>query len=186
MSNNKQKDIRKRILVTGPESSGKSTLARQLAWALDGIYVPEFARSYLQQTSGYYTEEDLVRIWQGQLSAEQCAPQLLEGALLVCDTGPYVLHVWSEVKYGRIAPVIVQAVETANYDLVLLCKPDLPWQADPLREHPSQADRTHLFGRYVQLLDTQQQPYKIIAGNHRIEQAMRFSLGARVNLRSPV
>ena len=140
-----------KILVTGPESSGKSTLARALAWCLDGIYVAEEARYYLYELDRPYRQADLDTIWHRQLLAEESA--ISSGSsFVVCDTGPEVLRIWSEVKYGTCSSLIGEAVRTRRYDLTLLAYPDIPWTYDPLREAPDEAARMQLFQRYASLL----------------------------------
>lgn len=159
-----------RILITGPESSGKSTLARQMAWALDGIYVAEYARRYLIAQQGAYEEGDLLHIARKQMQLEQAASR--HDTLVFCDTGPFVLAVWSMVKYGRIAPEVQQLVQQADYDLILLCQTDLPWSYDPLREHPKPADREALYQRYVHYVTTSGLPFAIIKGEDRLQQGL--------------
>ena len=156
-----------KILVTGPESAGKSTLSRQLAWILDGIFVAEAARTYLQGLDRPYQPHDLPRIWHRQCAGETEA--VSSGASFVlCDTGPEVIRVWSEVRFGTCDPAVFRATREHRYDLVLLCYPDLPWSPDPLREHPDEADRRDLFERYENLL-----PDAVhIAGNNRVDQAL--------------
>lgn len=155
------------ILVTGPESSGKTTLAIRLAAALDGRYVAEAARAYLTERDGNYTEADLPLIWSAQCAAEDEARN--SGAsFVVCDTGPEVIHIWAKVKYGRVPEDIVRAVKERPYDLVLLCAPDLPWEPDPFREAPDVQERQSLFVRYRELL----QGAHVINEAHRLEQAM--------------
>ncbi len=134
-----------RILLTGPESSGKTLLAERLSAQLDAVLVEEYAREYLHQREGRYEEADLLAIWRGQADREQAYPH---ASCLVCDTGPLVMAVWSAVKYGRIHPEIEAAAATLDYDLILLCAPDLPWAPDPLREAPDAAERWRLFRRY--------------------------------------
>lgn len=138
-----------KIAVTGPESSGKTTLALALADALDAAYAEEYARAYLQERDGLYTESDLVEIAQGQ--------QALEDALMatgrsfhVCDTDMVVLKVWSEVRFGRTDSFIDMSVRQRRYDLTLLCLPDIPWEPDPLRENPD--DRMVLLAHYRRAL----------------------------------
>ncbi|MEO0725838.1 MAG: AAA family ATPase, partial [Bacteroidota bacterium] len=81
-----------------------------------------------------------------------------------CDTGPEVIHVWSQVKYGRVDAYIDQQVRAVHYDLRLLCYPDLAWEPDPLREAPSLAEREQLFADYQALLDQLRLPYTIVQG----------------------
>ena len=155
------------VRVTGPESSGKTTLARGLAWCLDGWFVAEQARPYLAKLDGPYQEADLLKIWEAQLRAEQYA--LSSGAsFIICDTGPEVIRIWSEVRYGRCAASVRRACEEVKYDLTLLCTPDLPWTYDPLREHPDVAARWALFARYQRMLPKAVE----VRGSNRIAQAL--------------
>jgi nicotinamide riboside kinase len=156
------------VLITGPESSGKSTLARTLAWITDGIYVEEVARKYLHQRDGKYEESDLLHICRKQLDQQQLA--LEAGANYVfCDTGPEVIEVWSRVKYGRVDSRITKIREQQQYDLVILCSPDLPWEPDPLREAPDAESWWRLFEAYRQIIG----PHRVIEGDFRIAQAIR-------------
>jgi NadR type nicotinamide-nucleotide adenylyltransferase len=159
------------ILVTGPESSGKTTLARQLALALDGLYVAEAARDYLNAQNGEYTEADLPLIWSAQKEAEDAA-RATSASFVVCDTGPEVIRVWAEVKYGRCPEDARRGSQERRYDIVLLCAPDLPWEADPLREAKDISVRQQLFSRYKSILPD----YKVISGKNRLEQALKLVL----------
>jgi nicotinamide riboside kinase len=156
-----------KVLITGPESSGKSYLARHLAWCLDGIFVAEQARAYLNARGGHYTNNDLPLIWEAQRRAEEEA--IATGAsIIICDTGPEVIQIWSEVKYGSVNATVLDAVYSRQYDLQLLCKPDIPWYPDPLRETPDDNDRRRLYDRYSILLPAA----VIIEGTDRVAQAM--------------
>lgn len=148
-----------KICITGPESSGKTSLATQLAEHFGATLVPEFARHYLETRGPTYTESDLVNIAQGQKRAEDTAA----GELIICDTGLEVIQIWSEWKYGRCDSWIRNQVTQADYDLYLLCKPDIPWQDDPLRENPN--DREELFELYEKLISDGDIPVSAISGN---------------------
>ncbi len=150
-----------KIVFTGPESSGKTTLAQHLSKELNYPWVSEYARNFLTHLNRSYTEADLLDIARGQIAAEDAAlaqsPQLL-----LCDTDLLTIKIWSEVKYGHCHPWIEQQVRERPYQHYLLCAPDLPWEPDPLREHPQ--DRRTLFVRYVSTLCQLKKPFTVVAG----------------------
>jgi NadR type nicotinamide-nucleotide adenylyltransferase len=149
-----------RVAITGPESSGKTSLAQALASELNGKWIPEFAREYLLRKNGCYEEVDLVNIASGQLEAWKAVA--LQG-IVICDTEMIVMKVWSQVKYGRVDPFILEALDEQYFDHYFLCRPDIPWEEDPLREHPEQ--REQLFEIYLQELKDRKLPFTIIEGN---------------------
>jgi NadR type nicotinamide-nucleotide adenylyltransferase len=163
--------VTKKILISGPESSGKSTLAQQLARHYASPWQPEYAREYLTLLGRAYTIDDLTIILREQ---QQQQADLLSTApsLLFCDTGPEVLYIWSKVKYGQVAPEIIQQLQQEHYDLRLLCYPDLEWEADPLREAPRAEDRLALWQQYVALHEQQGWDYTVISGKNRLKQAV--------------
>ncbi|MGE9291416.1 MAG: AAA family ATPase [Puniceicoccales bacterium] len=154
----------RRICITGPESTGKSTLSEALSHEFGSLWVPEFSRAYLEQLDRPYTESDLEEILFGQLSRENEAARQ-GGDLLICDTGPEVIWVWSYFKYGRVSPRIEKATREHHYDLTLLLDTDLPWSPDPLRENPDDRDRQELFRLYESLLNRLQRRTVIIRGS---------------------
>jgi len=135
----------KKITITGPESSGKTTLARQLAKAFDTLWAPEYAREYIDQLDRPYREADLLEIARRQVAREDEFAEK-SGELLFCDTSLEVIKIWSEYRYGRCHPWILEQLEKRQPDLYLLCAPDLPWEYDPQRENPD--DRDALFDIY--------------------------------------
>ncbi|RMF03070.1 MAG: ATPase [Bacteroidetes bacterium] len=154
-----------KILLTGPESSGKSTLAKSLAAEHRCPWVPEFARSFLKALERPYTEDDLLAILLGQCDAEEAAMRAHPSApYLFCDTGPEVLYIWSMWKYGRVALAIEAAVRNRPYQRRLLCCPDLPWSADPLRENPDQQERLRIFRAYETLFQQYHLDYDVVRG----------------------
>ncbi len=161
-----------RISVTGPESTGKSWLAQRLAENYNTKWVPEFARKYLQEINRPYNFDDILVIAQKQFEQEN----LYSGntGLLFCDTDFCVTSIWCKVKYGKCHPWITAQLEKDNYNLYLLCDIDLPWQYDPLREHPEM--RKELFGMYQDLLEKHQFNYRIVGGNgeDRLQNAINF------------
>lgn len=148
----------KRIAFTGPESCGKTTIAKRFAAQVEGTYVEEFAREYLEKRNGHYDEDDLITIAQGQWALWN----EIKG-ILVADTEILVLKVWSEVRYGRTNPVIEAFLKAQDFDHYFLCYPDIPWEPDPLREHPEL--RLELFERYKNELEKMNLPYSILKGD---------------------
>ena len=138
-------------MIIGPESTGKSTLSEQLAGALKTLWVPEYARNYLETLSREYTEADLLEIAKGQIAIEE---QLVTKAdkYLICDTDLYVLKVWSEAKYGRCHPWILEQIAIRKYDLYLLTDIDTPWHDDPLREHGQPEERKYFYNIYSDIV----------------------------------
>lgn len=137
----------KKIVVIGPESTGKSTLSKSLAEQLHTVWVPEFARTYLENLGREYTESDLLEIAKGQIAAEDVAIATAD-KYLICDTDLYVIKVWSEAKFGRCHPWILEQIAQREYDLYLLAYIDTEWQDDPLREHPLPQERQYFYNIY--------------------------------------
>lgn len=160
----------KKIVVIGPESTGKSTLSEALAEALHTVWVPEYARSYLEKTGGSYTEDDLLRIAQDQVKLEdELQPSANE--LLICDTDLYVIKVWSEHKYGRCHPWILEQLAARQYDMYLLTDIDFEWQDDPLREHRDIEMRKYFMGIYTDIVMNSGIDWKKISGAHDVRLA---------------
>jgi galactose mutarotase-like enzyme/nicotinamide riboside kinase len=124
-----------RVSLTGPESTGKSTLAAQLAAYYGTSFAPEFARKYLAQKGPRYTPQDLEEIALGQLAAEDEAAAAGH-RVVFCDSDLLVIKIWFEHSFGTCPEWILQRIDEQQYDLVLLMGVDLPWVPDPLREHP--------------------------------------------------
>lgn len=160
-----------KVLITGPESSGKTQLAQSLARRFQSPWVPEFARTYLAALEGTYQEEDLLHILNGQLRLQQ---QHHTSPFLFCDTGPEVIYIWSKVKYGRADPYIRQSLRKYRYDLNLLCYPDLNWEPDPLREAPDPESRLRLFQAYEELFRQEDVAYTIVEGQGEQRKAVAF------------
>ncbi len=134
-----------RIAIVGPECTGKTDLARFLANHYKTQWVPEFAREYIESLDREYNQQDLIHIAKGQLALED---ELAAKAnrFLFCDTNLVVIKIWSEFKYHNIDPEILALMNARKYDLHLLTDVDLPWEDDPLREHPDK--RQELFDLY--------------------------------------
>ncbi len=154
----------KRILILGPESTGKSTLAEDLAHHFGEPWVPEFAREYLEKIDRPYQFEDLVEIGKGQVLLED---ELARKAkkFLFCDTDLRVIHIWSDHRFGKTDLWVLEQLEIRRYDLILLTDIDLPWEPDPLREHPELEMRQYFFEKYQQLAEQSGIPFLTISGD---------------------
>lgn len=153
----------KKIVITGPESSGKTTLTRMLAEHFSASWIPEYAREFLAQLDRPYEEEDLPAIALGQIALEDQAAADADPCLF-CDTGLEVVRLWSLVKYGRVDPIIEQLLSARQYTAYLLCAPDLAWEPDLLRETPDPENRWLLYRLYEQELQRSGIPWKAISG----------------------
>jgi len=151
-----------KIAFTGPESTGKTSLSMLVAETFDGVYIPEFSRGFLEQTQGYYEEQDLDTIAIGQCKALENV--LITGNhLLVSDTDMTVMKIWSQYKYGRVSQVIEQLYQQETFDHLFLCDTDIPWEEDPLREHPE--SREELFALYLEMIQTKTKNFTIVEGS---------------------
>ena len=154
----------KKIVIIGPESTGKSTLCEGLAAHYHTDWVPEYAREYLLAHGMDYRYEDLLTIARGQVALEDKRAKESEGPLLFIDTDLYVMKVWSEFVFGRCDPWILDQIAARKYDGYLLCRTDLPWIKDELREYPDLENREKLFHIYRDLLVNQSTPWAEIGG----------------------
>lgn len=152
----------KKVVVTGPESTGKTTLALELSSYFQTALVSEYARKYIDELDRVYREEDLLMIAKGQLANEE-KKIASANKLLICDTDLITIKIWSMVKYERCSPFILQEIAKRDYDLYLLCKPDIPWEPDPQREHPEQRDQ--LYDRYKKELEYYAKPFIELGGS---------------------
>lgn len=164
----------KRIVIIGPESTGKSTLCKDLSSHFSCDYVLEYAREYLEVNGAAYELEDVLRMAKGQICSESELPKEIPYHFL--DTNLYVFKVWIEEKYGKQIQWIEDAIEMTSYDMYLLCDIDLPWEEDEYREHGHPDERQRLFKRYKELLELDGTPYHIISGSkeERIQQALKI------------
>ncbi|MGE9311354.1 AAA family ATPase [Niabella sp. CJ426] len=178
----------KKIVIIGPESTGKSTLCEQLAAHYNTVWCPEYAREYLLQNGTNYTFDNLATIAKGQVALEDeyvgkvenqesrkvrkltesgsVLPDLPTSALLFLDTDMYVMKVWCEFVFGQCHRFILDEIVARKYDLYLLCNIDLPWTKDELREYPDLESRQTLFKMYKDILINQSTPWVEIKGSN--------------------
>lgn len=154
----------KKIVVIGPESTGKSTLCDQLALHFNTSWCPEFAREYLLTHGSSYTFDDLLTIAKGQLSLEETTTSAAKNDLVFIDTDMYVMKVWCEFVFYRCHTWILDQIVQRKYDLYLLCNIDLPWQRDELREYPDLLSRKKLYHMYKDIMINQSVPWIDISG----------------------
>jgi NadR type nicotinamide-nucleotide adenylyltransferase len=164
-----------KIAIIGGESTGKSTLCKQLASVFETLHVDEFARAYLTNLDRNYIESDLLEIAKGQLKNEYAKLQY-GSCFLFCDTDLNVLKVWSEHKYNRCHAWILNKIAKQDYDAYIVTAPDLPWQPDVLREHPDQRMREYFFNQYVDIAIHSNKPFVIVRENEekRLANAKQF------------
>ena len=151
----------RRIVVVGPESTGKSELCQHLAMHYQTEWVPEYARFYLDRLDGEYQQHDLKAIAEGQLSWEDEKAEYAN-EYLICDTNLIVVKIWSDHKYGNTDAWVEQQLVERTYDFYLLNNIDIPWMPDPQREHPKL--RKHFFEVYKNYLEEHHLPYAIVSG----------------------
>ena len=157
----------KKIVIIGPESTGKSTLCKELAEHYDTVWCPEYAREYLLQNGSAYTYEDLAKIAIGQLTLEDYLQHDAKGAYYFIDTNMYVLKVWYEVAFQHCPTWILKQLAKSHCDLYLLCNTDLPWTKDELREYPDLKIRQRLFKMYKDIMLNSGVPWVEISGTER-------------------
>lgn len=164
-----------RIVVTGPESTGKSMLVEALGRRLGLPYALEYARAYLEQHGPEYDADRLLNMSrEHKRYQEQRVPPRTAFGLFDTDLINYVI--WSRVAYGTCHPAIKSASEAEQHHVYLLCAPDIPWTPDPLREHPQ--DREYLFAMHRDEIERLGRRYALVqgTGEERVrcaEQAIR-------------
>ena len=179
----------RKIVIIGPESTGKSTLCEQLAQHYNTSWCPEYAREYLLKNGMNYNYDDLLTIARGQVELEEKEiqsaagnPQLAKSHSLLTthhlplfiDTNMYVMKVWCEFVYGKCHQYILDEIAKRKYDLYLLCNTDLPWIKDELREYPDLETRQRLYTIYKNIMENQTTPWIEISGNYeeRLQKAI--------------
>lgn len=157
-----------RIVLYGPESTGKTTLAKQLAERFGTVWVPEYMRTYSQEKwdrEGKVLEQsDMLPLAVGQMQLEnKLAPQASK--LLLCDTNLMELVVYSKAYFrGWVDPLLLKHALKAQYDLYILTYIDVPWIKDDLRDRPDH--RESMFLMFKEALDTYNLPYQILRGTY--------------------
>jgi len=159
----------RRVVVTGPESTGKTTLAKRLAGHFQTVFVPEFARAHIDAKYAGLTvpsppceEGDIEVIARGQMASEDEAAREAN-RLLVCDTDLYATRLYAEEYFGRSPTWIREAASARRADLHFLLDVDVPWASDPQRDRPHL--RSELFARFRQALEEDGRRYVVVSGS---------------------
>lgn len=163
----------KRICVFGPESTGKSTLAAQLAQHYKTVYAWEYARPLLDFKNGIAEPDDIPKIVRGQIATEEAlAPKA--NRMLFCDTDVLTTTIWGEVLFGSCPDWVREEANRRYYDLYLLLDIDVPWVDDNQRFFRSTEERRAFFDLCKRTLDENQREYVIIRGDwdKRLSQAI--------------
>jgi NadR type nicotinamide-nucleotide adenylyltransferase len=161
----------KRVCVFGPESTGKTTLARRLAERFRTAWVPEYARTLLESKGGELSQADLPLIARGQAASEDALARNAN-RVLICDTDPLSTLIWSETLYGSCGAAVRDLAEARTYDLYLLLDVDVPWVADVVRYLPD--DRRGFLDRCQAELERRGRAYVRLSGTwqERFERAV--------------
>lgn len=158
-----------KVVLFGPESTGKTTLSRQLARYYNSVWVPEYAREYLQNKWNNERKtcepKDLLPIAEGQMKLENELAQKTD-SVLICDTDLLETKVYSEAYYtGTCDPILEKYALENTYDLYFLTYIDTPWEADDLRDKPN--DREDMFEVFQNELIKQNRPYVLLKGDKK-------------------
>lgn len=144
--------------MTGPESSGKSTLSSELSQSLGIPFIVEHARTYLTHNGPLYSYQDLLIIAQEHYNiVEALLPKKY-----ILDTYLLNIKIWSEYKYGRVDSWIVEQLHEISFKHIFLLEPDIEWTYDPLRENPD--NRYELFDIYKKELELLGWSFDILSG----------------------
>lgn len=160
-----------KIIINGPESSGKTTLSEYLVAKYDARYIQDYTRIYLDMLDQPYTTDDLIIM---AYDIKDLLDELDDESLWIIDTDIINIKVWYLYKYGSL-PVELQEMEDYADATHLLCKPDIPWEADPLREHPEERDA--IYSMYLRYMQQHNIPYEVIHGESRVERACKIMDG---------
>ena len=166
-----------KVVLFGPESTGKTTLSRQLARHYNSVWVPEYAREYLQNKWNNERKtcepKDLLPIAIGQIKLENELAQKTD-SVLICDTDILETKVYSEAYYSGTCDPILETYALKNtYDLYFLTYIDTPWEPDDLRDKPNERER--MFKAFEDALIKYKRPYVLLKGSkkERLELAVK-------------
>jgi len=153
-----------RIVITGAESSGKSSLTQHLGKVFELPYALEYARYYLAENGPEYDLEQLRNMCRLHLNYQQ-EKVPISAPCGIFDTDLINYKIWAEEVFGCCPAEISTGIERESSHVYLLCKPDLPWESDPLRENPYELQR--LYQRHFDEIIRLKRPYEEVEGSGR-------------------
>jgi len=167
------------VVITGAESTGKSTIANALSTHFSASLIPEYAREYIENLEREYTYEDVEFIAQKQIQ-ELNKILTSEQPLIILDTWLLITKVWFEVVYNKIPDWLDSKIRSTNIDLFIVCDIDLPWVADSVRENGG-TNRELLHNKYLEEIEKYKFDYGLVRGKDevRINNAIKFITNIR-------
>lgn len=151
------------IVITGPESTGKTELAKALSEKLNSVWIPEYARQYVENLDRPYDYDDVIQIAKYQVVQESEYTSKIGKGIIIFDTWLIITKVWLDLVYGKCPEWIPAHIRSSKIDLFLVCDTDLPWIADPVRENGGEK-RKELFQLYCDEIRTFGFKYEIVSG----------------------
>lgn len=148
------------FVIIGPESTGKTTLCQELAKAYNGDWIPEYARTYIENLKREYTYDDVIHIAKKQIEMEDTYDQNVNS--LFIDTDLIITKVWLLHVYKKSPEWIDEYLKKSYRKAYLVTYPDLPWEFDPVRENPTLRD--FFLNWYIEEIKKLGIPYFIIKG----------------------
>lgn len=163
-----------KIAIVGPESTGKSELSEKLAAHYGSPWVKEYARTYVEQLNRPYTYEDVCAIARKQIEEELFYENNQASSFVFFDTELIITKVWLEYCFQQVPEFVAQRLKTGFFDLYLLCRPDLPWEADAVRENGN--NRAYFYHLYKSEIEQLGKPFVDIhgMGNQRLINAIQL------------
>lgn len=162
-----------KVIINGPESSGKTTISEYLVREYNTRYLQEYPRLYLEMLDRPYTREDLMIMAE---DISDLVSELHPDRLWIIDTDIINIKIWYEHKYGASSAALAK-FEDDHEALHLLCKPDIPWIEDPLREN--EYDRDLIFEKYIAYYNNSGLSYHILEGDRQQREEKANNLVSR-------
>lgn len=154
----------KKIIITGPESTGKSWLTKKLGEHFNAPFAGEYARHYLEKHGSAYGFDTLEKMIKGHKAHQQEAIQQADEVVFL-DTDLLNFKIWEELVFGKTHDFLEKEISCESDHLYLLTYPDIPWESDPLRENPE--NRMELFELNLELIKKLNRPYEVVKGDYK-------------------